>query len=80
MGLNVTQAATGARPLEFGHPIPERVDAAIGRSASRISNASNRAVGQFERGVLYRSILMQRAEHSVDLPDGDLQDCFVVAS
>lgn len=28
--------------------------------------------------VLHRPILMQRGEQSVDLPDGDLQDCFVV--
>jgi hypothetical protein len=36
-------------------------------------------VKQLEGGVRRRSILVQRTEQSVDLPNGDLQSGFVVA-
>jgi hypothetical protein len=36
-------------------------------------------VKQLQGGVLYRSILVQRAEQSLICRDGDLQDCLVVA-
>jgi len=36
-------------------------------------------VRQLQRRVWRYAILVQRSEEAVDLPDGDLQGCFIVA-